>query len=156
MPSALAFMTTAPHEYFPPCRISFGKGAFCLEEFYLVYLGKEAAGKVQVLREGLYYRFVCRCSLTGDVVCRLVVRCGETQENLGVVVPLEQGFGLDKRIPAKRLGEGKMSFFLMPKHDAVSGRFVPIYPEEPFAYIARLKDAFLARQNGQVGIVMRP
>lgn len=120
-----------------------------------VFFGKDKAGKVQVLREGLYYRFICRCRLTGDVVCRLMVCCGDCHENLGVVVPMGDGFGLDKRIPVKHLGEGEMSFSLIPKHDHVAGKFVPIYPEEPFTYIARLKDAFLARQNGQVGVVFK-
>ena len=30
-------------------------------------------GRVTVTREGLYYRFSCRCKLTGDVMHRLVV-----------------------------------------------------------------------------------
>ena len=110
---------------------------------------------MQVTREGLYWRFVCRCRLSGDVVCRLLVQCGDRQENLGVLVPMGDGFGLDKRIPAKRLGEGELAFSLMTKGSSVEGTFVPIYPEEPFAYIARLKDAFLARQNGQVGVIIK-
>ena len=121
---------------------------------YEVFFGKDKAGKVQVLREGLYYRFFCRCQLSGDVVCRLLVRCGEKQENLGVVVPMGDGFGLEKKVPVKHLGEENMEFFLMPKCDHIGGEFVPIYPEEPFSYIARLKDAFLARQNGQMGAVI--
>jgi hypothetical protein len=122
---------------------------------YEVMFGKDRAGKVQVLKEGLYYRFCCRCRISGDVVCRLLVRCGEKEENLGVVVPIADGFGLDKRLPVKNLGEGEMQFCLMPKREGMPGKFIPIYPEEPFAYIARLKDAFLARQNGQIGIVIK-
>ena len=122
---------------------------------YEVLFGKDRVGKVQVLREGLYYRFFCRCRLSGDVVCRLAVRCGEKEENLGVVVPVGDGFGLDKRLPVKNLGEGEMTFFLMPKQERLEGKFIPIYPEEPFSYIARLKDAFLARQNGQIGVIIK-
>ena len=122
---------------------------------YEVLFGKDRVGKVQVLREGLYYRFYCRCRISGDVVCRLAVRCGEKEENLGVVVPVGDGFGLDKRLPVKNLGEGEMTFFLMPKQERLEGKFIPIYPEEPFSYIARLKDAFLARQNGQIGVVIK-
>ena len=122
---------------------------------YEVCLGKEPAGKVRVTREGLYYRFRCRCRLSGDVVCRLAVRCADREENLGVLVPEGDGFSLDRHLPVKNLGEGEMSFFLMPKHEGLRGEFIPICPEEPFAYIARLKDAFLARQNGQTGIVIK-
>lgn len=126
-----------------------------MEENYGVYFGNQLAGKVQVLRQGLYYRFICRCKLTGDVVCRLGVSCGDKRENLGVVIPMDGGFGLDTKIPAKRLGEGKMEFYLIPKHDIPTGKFVPIYPEEPFAYIERLKDAYLAKKDGQVGAVIK-
>ena len=126
-----------------------------MEGYYEVTFGNQTVGKVQVLRQGLYYRFICRCQLTGDVVCRLAVRCAGVEEKLGVVVPVEHGFGLDRKIPVKRLGQGMPEFFLSPKHEHQKGTFVPIYPEEPFAYIARLKDAFLLRQNGQLGAMIK-
>lgn len=139
----------------PPYGIGCSKGALYLEGNYGVYFGNQLAGKVQVLRQRLYYRFICRCKLSGDVVCRLGVTCGENHESLGVVVPMDGGFGLDTRLPIKRLGQGKMEFYLIPKHEVAAGKFVPIYPEEPFAYIARLKEGFLARQDGQVGVLIK-
>ena len=126
-----------------------------MERNYGVYFGSQLAGKVQVLRQGLYYRFICRCQVTGDVVCRLSVTCGNKRESLGVVVPMDGGFGLDTKVAVKRLGEGEMTFVLLPKHEVLTGKFVPIYPEEPFSYIARLKDAYLARKDGQIGVVIR-
>ena len=125
-----------------------------MEENYSVFFGSQAVGKVQVTRQGLYYRFLCRCQLSGDVVCRLHVRCGEKEESLGVVVPMGEGFGLETRLPMKRLGTGEMTFSLVPKHDAPRERFVPIYPEEPFAYLSRLKDAYLEKREGQPGAVI--
>ena len=116
--------------------------------------GNQQAGKVQVTRQGLYYRFVCRCKLSGDVVCRLYISCGGHQENLGVVVPTGDGFGLDTRLPAKRLREGEPSFSLIPKHEMASGQFVPIVPEEPFAYLERLKNAYLETRGDQTGAVI--
>ena len=126
-----------------------------MEGNYGVYFGKQPVGKVQVLRQGLYYRFICRCQLSGDVVCRLSVVCGNNRESLGVVVPENGGFGLDTKLPVKRLGEGEMMFTLIPKHEKTEGKFVPIYPEEPFAYIERLKESFLVRKEGQAGIVIK-
>lgn len=130
-------------------------GALRLEENYGVYFGKDLAGKVQVRRQGLYYRFQCRCRLSGDVMCRLHVTCGDRQENLGVVVPMGDGFGLDTRLPVKRLGEGSMEFTLVPKSGLPEGKLIPIYPEEPFAYIERLKESFLVRKGEQMGIVIK-
>ena len=126
-----------------------------MEGNYPVMFGQETVGKVQVLRQGLYYRFICFCRMTGDVVCRLTVVCGDKRESLGVVVPTGDGFGLDKKVPVKQIGEGELRFSLVPRHEQVQGKFVPLSPEEPFAYIARLKDAFLAHQNGQAGVVIQ-
>ena len=126
-----------------------------MEGTYGVYLGKQLSGKVQVIRQGLYYRFYCRCQISGNVICRLMVTCADKQENLGVVVPVDGGFGLETKIPCKRLGEGQLQFTLMPKHSHSDGRFVPISPEEPFAYISRLKQAYLLRQGGQVGVMIK-
>ncbi len=125
-----------------------------LSENYGVFFGSQNVGKVQVEKQGLYYRFQCRCRLSGEVVCRLYVTAGDKQENLGVVVPMDGGFGLDTRIPAKRLGDGAMQFCLRPKHPKRQGQFYPIYPEEPFSYICRLKEGFLARQEGQIGLMI--
>ena len=125
-----------------------------MEGIYGVMFGGKQCGKVQVLRQGLYHRFICRCSLSGEVLCRLRVRCGEKEEELGLLVPSDGVFGLDRRIPAKRLGEGTPEFALYVRREAGDGRFVPIVPEEPFGYISRLKDAYLVRRNGQAGILI--
>ena len=109
---------------------------------------------MQVQRQGLYYRFICRCLLSGEVVCRLYVSCAGQQENLGVVVPEGEGFGLDTRLPVKRFREGEPSFRLIPKHEMAAGQFVPIIPEEPFAYLERLKTSFLVKKYGQIGILL--
>lgn len=126
-----------------------------MEGTYEISQGAKPIGKVTVGRQGLYYHFSCRCALTGAVVCKLVVTCGDKQENLGVLVPMDGKFGIEKKIPVKRLGEGTPQFRILPKHEKREGKFVPIYPEEPFAYMAKLKDAFLAHQAGQIGIVIK-
>ena len=131
------------------------KGGFSMEGNYQVYFGEQAVGRVQVMREGLYYRFCCRCSLSGAVVCRLVLICGEETHHLGIFVPMGDAFGLDTRLPVKRISETSPVFQVLPGRVVTNGRFVPIKPEEPFAYIARLKDAFLAYQNGQAGVILK-
>ena len=125
-----------------------------MEGIYPVFFGQAQAGKVEVRKQGLYYRFFCRCSMSGDVVCCLVVSCGGKQESIGVLVPGEEGFGLEKSVPCKRFGVGEPEFQLVPRHEASGGTFVPICPEEPFAYISRLKNAYFERRYGQAGVVI--
>ena len=117
--------------------------------------GPSSIGRVTVERQGLYYRIVCRCSLTGEVMHHLVVSSDGNREDLGTLVPYQGAFGLEKRVPVKRLGEGIPEFLLLPKHSSPDGKFIPVYPEEPFSYMSRLKDAYLETRNGQLGVVIR-
>lgn len=120
-------------------------------QFSVTVLGKPA-GKVVVRKEGLYYHFTCRCHLPDDNIYRLIVSCGTVRENLGILVPQKDSFILNTKLPIKRIGAGEMSFVLVPKQETFSRNFYPISPEEPFAYISRLKESFFVLQNGQPGI----
>jgi hypothetical protein len=122
---------------------------------YDVYLGQESVGKVDAQVEGLYYRFQCRCKLSGEVVYRLLVSCGDHQENLGALIREGDSFGLHTRLAMKRLGKGKLQFRLLPKHPDLDGLFVPLGPEEPFSYISKLRRAYLQRRNGQTGLAFK-
>ena len=122
---------------------------------YEIRQGASAIGQVQVERQGLYYRFSCRCRPKETGMHRVLASCNGKQEDLGTLVPMDGAFGLEKRIPAKRLGEGVPEFLLISKNSARKERFVPVYPEEPFSYMARLKDAYLKRKEGQLGLVFR-
>lgn len=126
-----------------------------MEGSYEIFMGGQVVGVAQVRREGLYYHFCCRCKLSGEILYRLTVTVGEREENLGIPVPDREEFCLHTRIPAKRFGKGKPIFRILPKHEPMEGRFVPLNPEEPFAYISRLKNAYLDVRNNQTGIVIR-
>ena len=126
-----------------------------MDGFYSVTFGQAEVGEVQVRREGLYWHFLCHCCITGEVVCRLVVQCGNSRESLGIVVPEGDGFCLDTRLPVKKLERGEPRFTLIPRHEMGEGTFVPLKPEEPFAYITKLKDAYFVRRYGQAGLVIR-
>ena len=126
-----------------------------MDAYYPVYFGEEQVGKIQVIRQGLYIRFICRCRPTGDKVCRLYVHCGESLEKLGVLVPVDEGFGLDTRIPAKRFADAQMKFEMCCGEEKKEEEtFVPSIPEEPFSYLSRLKNAFLVKQAGKIGIIL--
>ena len=125
-----------------------------MEGNYPVMFGSKTVGKVQIRKQGLYYHIDCRCQLSSNAICRLQASGEEQKENLGILVPEEEGFCLRTKVPVKKLGNGMFSFQLAPKYDKGDASFAPIYPEEPFAYISRLKGAYLARQNGQAGIYL--
>ena len=111
--------------------------------------GGKSIGRVWAERQGLYYVFRCRCRLSGEAAFRLLATCGKNQEDLGILVPIDGGFGLDTRRPVKRLGEGTLAFSLVFRHDTPKTRFEPIYPEEPYAYLQKRKDAYLAVKSAR-------
>ena len=45
-------------------------------------------------------------------------------------------------------------FRVLPRHSAMQEKFICVYPEEPFAYLSRLKEAYLQERRGQLGIVI--
>ena len=125
-----------------------------MERQYSVGRNGQHCGKATVIRQGLYYQIHCTCMLPKEDIFRLQVQCGNKKENLGVLVPTADRFGLDTRIAAKQLGEGELTFSVISKREPAASQFVPIRAEEPFAYIARLKESFLEIRNGQMGIII--
>ena len=123
-----------------------------MEQQFPVTINGKVVGKVLLQRQGLYYCFFCRCNLSGNIIYRLIVTCDTVRENLGILVPQGNAFILNTKVPVKRIGEGHMTFILVSKHDNSNGIFIPISPEEPFAYISRLKNSFLVLRDGTHGI----
>ena len=126
-----------------------------MEGNYPIYLDGRIVGQVAVSREGLYLRFRCRCRRSWEVVSRLYVTDGERTECLGVPVPEGTMFHLDTRVAQKKLGEEQLRFYVRPDRVQPDEFFAPIRPEEPFAYLSRLKDAYLARKDEQIGVMMK-
>lgn len=124
---------------------------------YEVTLDGRPAGKAQVTRQGLYYHVVCRCAVSGEEMYRLEAACGEKRLDLGILIPKDRSFGLDMRFPVSKLGEGELTFRLRGKDEPKEGRrFVPVKPEEPFAYLASLKNSFLEIRNAEIGVSLPP
>ena len=126
-----------------------------MEGTYPIYFGDERNGQARVTRRGLYYHFSCQLRLTGETLCRVEVTCGDQTENLGVPVPEGKIFVLTKTVPISRFGNGNPKFSVLPKYQSVQGKFIPLHPEEPFAYLSRIKDAYLQRRGEQIGIVIK-
>ena len=126
-----------------------------MEGLYDIFRGGEKIGKAEVRRDGLYYRFRCVCDLTGEVIYRLLVTWGEKQVNLGIPVPCGDAFRLDTRVAASKLGQGTPVFLAVPRHPEKRGMWVKVSPEEPFAYLHRLKNAVPEVRDGKMGIYIR-
>lgn len=121
---------------------------------YEVFLGEKAVGTVEMQKEGLYVHFSCRCRPVHRDMIRLWMICGEKEIDLGLCVPMDGGFGTEKRISAKLCGSGEPTFCLRHKNDTLRGKFIPLSPEEPFQYLHKLETAFLEKRGTRLGIVI--
>lgn len=125
-----------------------------MNEEYPIVLAGETVGSAKVKRQGLYWKICCRCKLPGEVVYKVILCCQNREADLGVLVPGPEGFEIETSLPVKKVGTGGFSFRAVPRHAQVTRKFVPIYPEEPFSYLERLKEAYLEVRNGQVGVML--
>ena len=119
---------------------------------YDVRLGEKKVGTVRVEREGLYYRFSCRCDPGAQEMRRLWMRRGGRETDLGLCVPMAGSFGTEKRLPVKQCGQGEPEFFLWGQRQ--KHKFIPLSPEEPFRYLHRLENARLEQRGDIMGIVI--
>ncbi len=85
-----------------------------VETYDITYDGA-GVGSAQMEKQGLYYNFSCRCRLPDQAIYRIHVICGGNREDLGICVPMGDMFGMDKKLAAKKLGEGTPTFELRPK-----------------------------------------
>ncbi len=121
-----------------------------MEGTYDVTFGKEKVGRLQLRQQGLYYHYSCRCEAFTEAMYD--VYWGG--QRLGLLIPRDGQLILEGKLPIKA-GQGSASFLVKPRHAPVSGRFVPLSPQEPFAYLRNLENAYLETRNGQVGLVIK-
>lgn len=124
-----------------------------MEKEFAVVLGGERIGTAKVVKEGLYYRIRCLCTVSGSVPLKIIAS-GSENVDMGLCVPMGDKFGLETRIPVKRIGEGELHFSARPRHRQ-TGEFMQVLPDEPFRYIDRLKDAYFEIRGSKAGIVWK-
>ena len=150
------------------------------ETYDITYEGAPV-GAARMEKLGLYYVFSCRCRLPKEGLYRIHAISGDTREDLGICIPMDGAFGMDKKIPTKRLGDGRLTFELVPKdwkpweivpesepvpqmeeteeetvqNESDEEVFVPVSEEEPFEHLDKLEDARMEMRDDQVGIVIQ-
>lgn len=121
---------------------------------YPIYLGDDAVGTAMVSKEGLYYRIQCTSHLTAGKPFRVTAEA-EHSIDLGLCVPDGHHFGLEVRVPMKKLGEGDIRFYIRTQQEKKSEDWFPISSEKPFPYIVKLKYAYMVSLEGERGIAFK-
>ena len=145
-----------------------------MDEVYEITYAGATIGTARVERQGLYYRFSCRCHLPEEGLYRIHAGTEEAYVDLGICVPVDGMFGMDKKVPVKMFGEGKWTFFLRPndwipeepeilqeseeeneEEPLPEDHFIPVSECEPFADLDKLENAVMETRSGETGIVLQ-
>ena len=116
---------------------------------YEILWGTEKVGEALITREGLYYRFQCRCRLDPGVY-RLIAVSADREWDLGVLLPELDSFRINTKVPAKCFLSEEFSFYLETKRS----RFIAVREGEPVPFLCQLRNAAYAYRNGQPGILL--
>lgn len=115
---------------------------------YEIIWENDIAGHARVTKKGLYYEITCRDRV--NTPHRIELCSGDKRTDLGICVPIENEYGFCTQIPVKRAGDGPFQFRLVAVQK--QERYIPVEIEQPFPFVSRLKDAYLYRREGEVGI----
>ncbi len=124
-----------------------------MNQEYDVFMGSKAVGSARLEKQGLYWKIRCSCLLSGEVTHKVLVRSGEQEIDLGILVPEGERFVLTTRVAMKHLPQ-EPTFSVKPRRPKPQTVFQPIVPDEPFGYIEELSQAYLETKGNQVGIVI--
>ena len=121
---------------------------------YDIYMDAQSVGQAEVIKEGLYYRFSCKCRLPDEGIYRITVTDGNNTKNLGICVPAGDLFCLTTRIPKKHFSGENLKFSLVPKDSQQT--IIPVETNKPFADLDKLASAHLQESDGKTEIIIDP
>ena len=148
-------MTSGVYEWNPPLLHTVAARGDFVDKIYSIFFDNAKVGTVTVEIQGLYCCVHCCCCLPKDKIYIVWVRNNEQREKLGVCVPSENGFQLDTKIPIKRLPKGDLSFYIEPKETDRKDTIVPLAPNEPFGYLAELRNASFIMEDDQPALSIK-
>ena len=117
-----------------------------------VYEKDLVVGTVILGRRGLYWAVSCRCDAEKGRGKRLIAEVDAGCVDLGLLYPVDGGFGLETSVAVKTLGEGRMCFRL--ENRAEETRFVALDPLKAFAYLHLLEQCRFAVRDGVSGLLL--
>ena len=115
-----------------------------------ILLNGLSIGRVQVDREGLYYKFRCKCKFNDNKIYRIKVSDGITEIILGICVPEGDNFILNTKVPVKKLQKDTLIFTA----ELRSEQAIVAEMGKSFSYLDKLETARLQYTNGQVKIII--
>ncbi len=121
---------------------------------YDILMDSKVVGQAEVIKEGLYYRFSCKCTPPDESIHRIVVSDGNNTKDLGICVPTGEWFCLVSRVAVKNLPGVNLQFTLVSKDKKETA--VPVATDEPFPHLDKLDSAHLLETEEKTEIIIDP
>lgn len=113
--------------------------------------GQKVLGQLKLSKCGLYYEVLFRCSPQKKAL-RLVDDCDEGEVSIGICAPIVSGFGVNRKIPIKKLGTGNHAFRLIPVETAESLEFYELSEDRPCKVLPLISYARFTYVGGKPGL----
>ena len=123
-----------------------------MEGSYRVYDSQGEVGQVQVIQQGLYYRFICRAKLPERRFLHLWAVCPEHRLDLGLLIPEQGEYHLSVKRPMKYFSGMHYRFSLEENTQASQWQ---IDEHTPFLHIKELKHSKLVFVGGNAAAVIK-
>lgn len=133
----------------PLAAYSSSKGVFLMQG---IMMNGKNVGTATVEKEGLYYRFSCKCVFDDADVHNLWVLWKDGSRRLGVLVPEGRYACLNTKVPVKYIPDTQLAFqidYCQTEH------FHPVNPEVPFAHMGQLLKARFTIIDGKPGLMIK-
>lgn len=129
-----------------------GKGGIPIFS-YDVYYRNRVFGRLYMEVNGLYYKISFQFKSV-DKVLRLIDRCDNGDISVGICAQTQKGFGIEKKIPVKRLGIGAHHFELVPAECNADAYFIELFEEKNCEAVTQLENARFCLRNGKPGLMI--
>ena len=123
-----------------------------ITEVYDVFFENAVIGSAEVIKEGLYTRFLCKCKFQQEGLYRIVVHYGEVSYNIGVCIPDGNGYTTSAKLPSKYIHDSVPVFSAESAVKPITV-FKPISPGMNFEYIKALPNGKFCCCGNQKGIM---
>ena len=118
---------------------------------YNVYRNEQAVGSVEMETQGLYYLIRCFCEPCDDMV-RLIDKCEKGDVAIGICGPAAWGYGIERKVPLKKLGSNGHTFRLENIHRTKEA-FFTIQQNGEFELPEDLEKCRFSLREGIAGLV---
>ena len=121
---------------------------------YDIMMDSQVVGQAEVMQEGLYYRFSCKCTPPDNSIHRILVGDGNNTKDLGICVPTGEWFCLVARVPVKYLPGENLSFTLVSQTPQTAA--ITVKNDKPFLQLDQLESARLLENDGGFEVLIDP